>query len=153
MVSKSLVRSPISFEPITFWCPLSDPYLTTRRSKYRCPDYCYVGLTPQRYVGVIQLPFFYWTPIFHRCVVRWIWKLKHHKDTCLEEIRLCPKISFSTPHSIMNTNWEDLCIQLRNQHTYTSNNHNYVRGGPISVSMRPCRFASATSCFLFKCNW
>ena len=27
--------------------------------------------------------------------------------------------------------WEDLCIQLRNQQTYTFDNHNLVRGGPI----------------------
>jgi hypothetical protein len=27
--------------------------------------------------------------------------------------------------------WEDLCIQVRNQQTYTSNNHNKIKGGPI----------------------
>ena len=29
-------------------------------------------------------------------------------------------------------NWEDLRVYLRNQQTCTSNNYNYMRGGPIS---------------------
>ena len=28
-------------------------------------------------------------------------------------------------------NWEDLCVQLRNRQTCTSDNHNLIRGGPI----------------------
>ena len=28
-------------------------------------------------------------------------------------------------------NWEDLCNQLRIQKTYTPDNHNYIKGGPI----------------------
>ena len=38
-------------------------------------------------------------------------------------------INYSTPNS--EHNWEDLCIQLRNQQTSTSENHNLIKGGPI----------------------
>ena len=34
------------------------------------------------------------------------------------------------PHTIVNTIWKDLCIQLRNQQPYTSKNYNYFRESP-----------------------
>lgn len=39
----------------------------------------------------------------------------------------------NSPHSIMNIehNWEDLCIQLRNQQNNTFDNHKYIMGSII----------------------
>ena len=38
-------------------------------------------------------------------------------------------------YSILNTelNWEDPCIQWRNQQTRTYDNRNWIRGGPIFI--------------------
>ena len=47
-----------------------------------------------RYVGVVWLHFFWWTPILDWWVVRWILKNKHRKGTCLNEIGLVVKILF-----------------------------------------------------------
>ena len=46
------------------------------------------------------------------------------KTQCLKEIGLHLQILITTLHSIVPHNWEHLCIQLRNQQTCTSNNHN-----------------------------
>ena len=45
-----------------------------------------------------------------------------------------PPSSFLNNYSKLNTkhNWENLCIQFKNQQTRTSDNHNYLREGSIS---------------------
>ena len=48
-------------------------------------------------------------------------------------------INYSTLNSVHN--WEDLCIQLKNQQTCTFDNHKETRGGPI---LNPS-FADASS--------
>ena len=48
---------------------------------------------------------------------------KHHKVTCFEEIGLHLQIFITKLHSSVNTIGEGLCIQLRNQQTCTSDNH------------------------------
>lgn len=45
MVSMFLSGSSISFKHISFWCLARDLELSIPL-KYRCPDYCCVGLTP-----------------------------------------------------------------------------------------------------------
>ena len=57
-------------------------------------------------------------------VVRWGSKSKHYKDICLKEIGLCLQILIT--YSTLNSehDWEDLYIQLRNQQTCISDNHN-----------------------------
>ena len=61
-------------------------------------------------------------------VVRWGSRSKHRKGTCLKEIGLRRQIwvNYSTLHS--EHNWEDLCIQLRNQQLCTSDNHSRNQG-------------------------
>ena len=53
-------------------------------------------------------------------VVQWGSTSKYKKDTCLKEIGLCLQIIITNLHSMNEHNWEDLCIQLRNQQTCTS---------------------------------
>ena len=56
----------------------------------------------------------------------------HHNDMCLKDIGLRLQILI-TYHTITNKqNWQNLCIQTRNQQTCTSNTHNKIKGGPIS---------------------
>ena len=52
------------------------------------------------------------------------------KYTCVKEIGL--RLQLWNNYSTLNIehNWEDLCIMLRNQQTCTSDNHNYIMGGP-----------------------
>ena len=42
-------------------------------------------------------------------------KEKHHMETCLKDIGLHLQILLTTPHSIVEHHWEELCIQLRMQ--------------------------------------
>ena len=51
-------------------------------------------------------------------------KEKHHKDTYSKRLdHVFPNIS-NSPTTNNEHNWEDLCIQLRNQQACTSNNPN-----------------------------
>lgn len=50
-------------------------------------------------------------------------KNKHHEDTCLKKIGICLQISLTTPHAIVNTNWEDTCIQSRNHQPCVFDSH------------------------------
>jgi hypothetical protein len=77
-------------------------------------------------------------------------KSKHYNDTCSKAIGLHLQILITTLHSTLNSkhNCEVLCIQLKNQQTCTSDNHNKIRGGPIfnpfSFQMFRCTSANAT---------
>ena len=64
------------------------------------------------------------TPILDWCMVGWGSKNKHHERHIF--IRYWTKFSNFVTHSKLNSehNWEDLCIQLRNQQAYTSGDHN-----------------------------
>ena len=59
------------------------------------------------------------TPKFDQCVVQWGSKNTHHKDTCLKESKPC--LNYSTLN--IEHNRKDMCIQLRNPQTCTSQNH------------------------------
>ena len=93
-----------------------------------------------RHAGVVWLLFLIRHPIFDWCGVTWWSKNKHHINTCLKEIGLRHLVLLNTPLSTVNPNWENLRIQLRNQQTCTSGNHNRFRGGPMLLMLH-IRFA------------
>ena len=51
-------------------------------------------------------------------------RAKHHKDTCLKDIRLHLQIFMTTLNN--EHSWEDLCIQLRSQQTCNYDNHSTI---------------------------
>ena len=66
---------------------------------------------------VLRGYFLNWTPTVDWFVVQWGSKRKHHKDTCLKEIKLHRQTLTTTLHSTVHIIGEDLCIQLRiNKH-------------------------------------
>ena len=71
----------------------------------------------------------------------------------LNEIGLRLQISLTTLHSNDEQNWEDLCIQLRNQQTCASDNHILIRGGMILNLVFHRVFANAIHELLCKSNW
>ncbi len=98
--------------------------------------------------------FLSWTLYF---IGRWFNESQstHHKDTCLQEIALCLQILITTLHPIVNTNWEDLCIQLINQQTCASIIVYDMNGVPISIQFSNKlyqRFANATQILLCNSN-
>ena len=64
------------------------------------------------------------TPRLDWYVVRWGLENQHHEGACLNEIWIMSSNinNYSTLNS--ENNWEDLCIQLRNQQTCTLDDHN-----------------------------
>ena len=93
------------------------------------------------------------TSRFDSYVVQWRPKSKHHKDTCSKRDR-APSLNTHNGSTINNEHtWEDLCnMQLRNQQTCTSDNHNLTMGRPILnlVSLHTYHrgFANATQVWL-----
>ena len=87
-----------------------------------------VGL---RYVSVVQMFPFNWTPIFEWWMAKWRSTNKHRKDTCSKNIGLRFQILFTTPHLIMNIIGMTYAFDWRDQQTCTSNNHNWIGRGPI----------------------
>ena len=81
---------------------------------------------PLRHTGLKWLRFFNWTPRCDWCLVHRGPKNKHHhQDTCLKEGGLHLQTLITTIHSIVNTIESTyICIQLKNQQTCISNNHN-----------------------------
>ena len=79
---------------------------------------------PHKVCRCYSVSFFNWRPIFDWCVVRWGSKNKHHIHTCSKGDWTPSSIyiNYSTINS--EHTWEDLCVQFRNQQTYTSDNHN-----------------------------
>ena len=66
---------------------------------------------------------------FGWCVVRWVSKNKHHKNTCFKEIGL--RLKNIVKHSILNigTQMGRPTYQLRNWQTSTIKTHNWIGGG------------------------
>lgn len=65
------------------------------------------------------------------CMGRGRPKNKHRKATCLAKHWTRLSNLSTTSRSKVNTIGEDICIQIRNQRTCTSNKLKYNRGGPL----------------------
>ena len=104
-----------------------------------------------RYGGVIRLLF---SMIRHLYLIGvwlgWGWKNKHHKRHGLKEIgRLCLHILLLTISPSIRTedNYEDICIQLKNQQMFTLITISKSREFWFSIQfllMFHCRFSNAT---------
>ena len=75
-----------------------------------------------------------WMPIVDWCVIRWGSKNKHHINTCSKEIGL--SLETLLKYSTLSREHEHLStMQLRNQQTCTSKNHNnFIFSNPMSNS-------------------
>ena len=109
------------------------------------------------YLGIYDMLIIIFGYFFNRiCKFDWYvnWKIlknKHHKDKWLKEIglrlrRLLLSMAFNSEYY-----WED----LKNQHTWTSDNHHYeeVQLSTQYLLMLHCRVANATQVLLHKSNW
>lgn len=64
------------------------------------------------------------------------WDHIHTVEPSMKGLQFCKHFFLNhnqPPNNYTPINWEDLCVYLNEQHTCTSDNCNYIKGGLISI--------------------